>query len=82
MGAGIKKNGVKVLFVVLTIIGIAFVKNNEISYKEDIVSTGSSPCMEGCPPIGLDDPPKQPRSPKCPCVTSRLQKVEVDNERG
>jgi hypothetical protein len=72
MGAGIKKNGVKVLFVVLAIIGIAFVKNNEISYKEDIVSTGSSPCTEGCPPVGLDNP--KPKTPKCPCITPRLPK--------
>jgi hypothetical protein len=73
MGVGVKKNGVKVLFVVLAIIGIAFVKNSEISNREDIVSTGSSPCTEGCPPVGIDNPPKKPKT-QCPCLTPRLPK--------
>jgi hypothetical protein len=41
MGVGVKKNGVKVLFVVLAIIGIAFVKNSEISNREDILIPAS-----------------------------------------
>jgi hypothetical protein len=77
MGAGIKKYGVRVLFTLLAIIGIAFVKNSEISQQKNanVLAVCSGSDSSNCPDSGLDgsSTPK-PKGPKCPCLTPRLPK--------
>jgi hypothetical protein len=74
MGVGIKKYGVRTLFVLLGIVGMAFIANSKISHQENAsIVAACSP--GGCPDSGLDgsSTPK-PKGPKCPCLTPRLPK--------
>ena len=69
MVAKVKKNSVKVLFILLGVVGLALITNSRNSHQEN---TNVLALCSGCPPTGLEDKP--PRPPKCPCLTPKLPK--------
>jgi hypothetical protein len=74
MVAGVKKNGVKALFILLGIVGIVLMKNNGNLHQENMNILACAKDV-GCTDPGLDAPrpPKSP-GPRTPVFTPKVPK--------